>query len=136
MPTSRRDLLGQMAGLLVGATLGRTLAGCGDDDGSSPPVDAGPDGGTPDSGPLPDGGFACDAPATNIVGNHGHVMTVSMADVDAGVMKIYDISGSSGHFHEVTLTPTHFATLQAAGAIMVTSTGGPHDHDVMVTCAS
>jgi len=36
---------------------------------------------------------------SNISSNHGHSITVSSADVNAGVEKTYNITGSSGHSH-------------------------------------
>ena len=36
--------------------------------------------------------------------NHGHVFAVSIDDVGAAVDRTYDLSGTSGHKHEVTLT--------------------------------
>ena len=64
-------------------------------------------------------------------------MTVSMADVTAGVDKIYDIMGNSIHTHAVTLTAADFAALKSAGSIMVTSaTTSFHSHPITVTCGS
>ena len=106
-------------------TLTRVLGGCGDDGGN----------GLPDSGPPPDGGYACDAPETTIGSNHGHVMVVSMADVDAGVMKVYHIQGSATHDHTVTLTPGHFTALKTTALTMATSSStDSHTHPITVMC--
>lgn len=123
---TRRDLLKWMAlggaglGLLSGAGTG---AGCGDDGGGG----GGGGGG--------DGGATC-TPSANIGANHGHTMVVPRADVEAGVGKSYDITGSSTHAHSVMLTASHFATLAGGETVMVDSTsGGGHTHSVTVTCA-
>ncbi len=74
-----------------------------------------------------------------IGGNHPagpHVMTVSLAEVEAGVEVQYNIMGASGHTHTVVLTAEHFATLQATGSVMVDSSFDfGHPHAITVTCA-
>ena len=86
--------------------------------------------------------LTCATPMANIGTNHPtgpHAMTVSMADVTAGVDKIYDIMGTSLHTHSVTVTAAEFAELKATGTTMSTSTSGgavAHTHVVTVTCAS
>lgn len=107
---------------------GKLAAACG---GNSGDTDEGDGGG--DNEPQPD----CLNAGTQvaIAGNHGHVLVVSKADVAAGTTKAYDIQGSSAHSHTVTLTVTHFASLAANQQVVVTSTGGPHPHNVTVSCA-
>ena len=69
-----------------------------------------------------------------IVGNHGHDLTVPMADVTAAMDKTYSIQGASGHAHDITITAADFATLAGGSAVTVTSTeGSAHTHDVTVT---
>ncbi|MEO9511571.1 MAG: hypothetical protein ABJN84_16215 [Flavobacteriaceae bacterium] len=76
------------------------------------------------------------ANAISISSNHGHTLTVSKEDIDAGVAKTYSIQGSSGHDHVVGLTEDNFASLKANGQIVVESTtGSSHRHDVTVACA-
>ena len=71
----------------------------------------------------------------SISANHGHSITVSKADVAAGVEKQYDISGSATHDHSVTVTEGNFATLATNQQISVTSTtGGGHTHSVSISC--
>ena len=75
---------------------------------------------------------------TLITSNHGHSLTVPMADVVAGVSQSYSIAGP--HVHMVTLSPANFATLAAGNTVMVTSTAGgvgpqQHTHEVTVACA-
>lgn len=121
MTMTRKEFLGS----LIGA--GALLAACGGDDGGS----------TPDSGGTARN-CALNGTTVTIENNHGHVLTVLKADVTAGVEKTYDITGTSGHAHMVTVTAANFATLQsnANATVMVTSTsGGGHTHGVMIICA-
>lgn len=74
--------------------------------------------------------------ASSISSNHGHNLTVSKADVQAGAAKTYSIQGSSGHNHNVTISADDFASLQNNESISVQSTsGGGHTHSVTVRCA-
>ncbi|MCA9626406.1 MAG: hypothetical protein KC766_02015, partial [Myxococcales bacterium] len=68
--------------------------------------------------------------------NHGHVLMVSQADVDAAADKTYDIMGSSMHTHSVTLTAADFGTLAGGGSVTVTSTTAVgHEHSITILCA-
>ena len=83
------------------------------------------------------GNSECDNPEAAFATNHvqPHEMTVSAADVAAGVEKMYDIQGESVHPHTVTLTAAHFTTLQGGGMVTVTSSrNNEHTHMVTVTC--
>lgn len=74
--------------------------------------------------------------ATSIGGNHGHSLTVSKADVQAGTAKNYSIQGASGHNHTINLTAANFTTLKNNTAISVTSSNDDgHTHSVQVSCA-
>jgi hypothetical protein len=67
--------------------------------------------------------------------NHGHVLNVSKADVAAGVAKTYDIQGTAGHTHSVTVSAAMFAQLAANSAVSTSSTTvNLHDHSITVTC--
>jgi hypothetical protein len=110
-----------------------TLVGCGGNE-DPPPADApGPD--------APAGCVASDA-VTMIAMNHVHAphkLTVTSAEVQAGVEMTYDIKGSAAHTHMVTLTADHFTMLKGGGSVMVTSTQGgqtgfEHTHEVTVSC--
>ena len=71
-----------------------------------------------------------------IDGNHGHVLTVSKADVIAGADKTYDIMGSASHTHNVTVTAAMFAMLQANHGVSVTTTVTlSHMHSISIVCA-
>jgi hypothetical protein len=67
--------------------------------------------------------------------NHGHSMSLSAADVMAGVDKTYDIKGSSAHTHTVEITAAAFADMTPGSVVVVTSsTDAGHSHDVTITC--
>jgi len=73
----------------------------------------------------------------SISGNHGHVLTIPVADLDSTAPKTYDITGVAPHSHLVTFSPAQLAQLKAETAVTVTSTAFPgdgHTHNVMVTC--
>jgi hypothetical protein len=142
----RREFLSRCAGAALAApfALG-AIAACGDDGDGTNPVDAGagaPDGnggGTPDAR-RPDAMPAavdCEANGTNVIigTNHGHAMTVSKADVTAGVDKLYDLQGVSPHPHTVTITAADFTMLQANTMIIKTSSNDAgHTHSITVRC--
>ncbi len=116
MKITRRQFLGT-------AVIGAAAAACG----------GGDDGG---------GGVTKDCVANGataqISNNHGHAITVSIADVMAGVDKTYDIMGTSAHTHSVTVTAANFASLMnnPSGSVMVTSTtGNTHTHTITILCA-
>jgi hypothetical protein len=116
MSITRKDFLATLA---TGAAFG-ALAACGGDDGGGGGIDA------------PAGACALNEA---ISANHGHVLTVSAADVTAAVDKTYDIMGSSVHTHTVTLTAAHFAMLAQNQTVNVTSTSsGAHSHTITITC--
>lgn len=109
--TTRREVLLALGALAL-------LPACGDDDAT--PMDA---------------GGACSSTTTLIDVNHGHVLTVSGADVAAGAARTYDIMGAATHTHSVTVSAADFATLASTGMVVVTSTtGAAHMHSVTVTC--
>jgi len=135
-----RSLVGVGASV-VGAV---ALVGCKDDDGSSladagttPEIDAAvPRIDAP--GALPDAPAmsTCAGTIATIGTNHGHSITVTAADITAGVDKTYDIKGGSAHPHSVVISAAMFTMLKAGMSIMVASTvGGGHTHSVMVTCS-
>lgn len=76
------------------------------------------------------------ATASNINGNHGHSLTVSKADIDAGVEKTYSIQGSANHPHQITVTEAEFNALKSNNQIFVNSTvNSDHTHTVTISCA-
>jgi hypothetical protein len=56
-----------------------------------------------------------------------------MADVEAGTPRTYDISGTAGHSHTVSLSAADFSVLETTGSLIVTaSTAEGHDHMVTI----
>lgn len=76
------------------------------------------------------------ASATTISSNHGHSLTVSRDDVEAGIEKEYSIQGGSGHNHLITVTAANFNTLASNQSVTVQSTNDDsHTHSVTISCA-
>jgi hypothetical protein len=75
-----------------------------------------------------------------ITNNHGHELTISVADLDSTSSRTYSIAGTANHDHTITLSPSQFGMLKAGDQVMVTSTVtdaapyGPHSHDVAINC--
>lgn len=139
---TRIQFLRTLVGVSASVVGGVALLGCQDDDGSSiPDAPAAPAIDAPkviDAPTIqPDAPAATCTTTTAAIGaNHGHTITVSAADIMAGVDKTYDIKGSSAHPHSVMVSAAMFTMLKAGMAIMVTSTlVGGHTHAVTVTCA-
>ena len=111
---------------VTAATLGLTmLHAC---TGASP----GPDG----SGPPQAGHCLADGTTVAIAQNHGHVLVVTIADIQAGTDRTYDIRGHATHTHSVTITAAQFAQLAADHGIMtVSTTNAGHSHEILVMCA-
>lgn len=79
---------------------------------------------------------ASNGTSSSIGTNHGHTLTVSAADVSAGIEKTYDIQGGSPHAHSVTVTAEQFSSLQNNQQVSATSSnGGGHTHSVTISCA-
>lgn len=136
---TRQEFLRSLAGLSAGAF----VVACTKSDGSpEPTVDAkSPDGPGPtiDAPPVKmdaPPAMSCNTTSSQISANHGHALTVPIADVMAGVDKMYNIKGASAHPHMITITAAQFAMIKANTAITVTSSNDAgHTHDVTVTCA-
>jgi hypothetical protein len=68
--------------------------------------------------------------------NHGHVLTVSFDDVTAGAEKTYEITGTAGHPHTVTLSADDMKSLLAGNLLRTKSTTDRgHAHRVVARCA-
>lgn len=68
--------------------------------------------------------------------NHGHVFTVPLADVTAGVERTYDLTGTASHPHAVTLTIDELAALRTGAIVRARSTvSSGHAHRLWVRCA-
>lgn len=75
-------------------------------------------------------------PVEAVIGrNHGHSLLVPRGDILSGQEKTYNIQGSSGHPHNVTVTADHFAQLRATGRVeAVTTNDAGHGHTVLLEC--
>jgi hypothetical protein len=63
--------------------------------------------------------------------NHGHAFAITIAEIDAAADKTYDISGKSGHKHEVVVTRANFLELQQSKIVRLASTSaGGHLHRI------
>ena len=119
MTMTRKQFLRSVVGVGVGAVGVAALAGCGGDDG--PSVDA----------PA----AACTTASAAIGTNHGHTIIISLTDVTAGVEKTYDITGTGGHAHSVTVSAAQFTQIKNGTTLMVNSTSGAaHVHAVTFMC--
>ena len=124
----RKTFIQRTAGAVLIAIPAYSLLGCSSSDNGT--------NNDPDPNPDPKGDCLADGTKTVIGSNHGHTLTVSKADVNAGAQKVYSIMGSSGHDHSVTLTAADFTSLKSNNGISVTSTTGDgHTHSVSVSCA-
>ena len=119
----RRSFLGIGAALAAIPLLPRAAGACGGKHGAQAAA-------TPIAAP------ACGERIVARVGqNHGHVFVVSSADVTAGADKTYDLSGTAGHAHSVTLGAEHWTRLRAGEIVRISSTREGHQHRLLVKCA-
>jgi hypothetical protein len=91
-------------------------------------------GGAGGAGPMVDCSPAGTAEALSvfITANHDHTMVVPMADVTAGVTKVYDTTGTSGHPHWIELTAEDFAVLAQGGTVNKYSCNAQHEHEYII----
>jgi hypothetical protein len=102
---------------------------------TSTDTDPSADSSSGDSSGTTGNAFDCSVDPTVEIGtNHGHEITVTAAEIAAGVEIVYDIQGVSPHPHTVTLTEADFATLVAQGQVVVNSSDAGHVHVVTITC--
>ena len=108
---------------LTGASVVLLIQACGGG-GSDTPAAAGPG-----AGPV---SMGC---TDMIAANHGHVLTITAADLDSATDKVYDIQGSAAHSHGVTLTVANLRALKAGNLVnVVSSTTSAHEHGVSIQC--
>ena len=89
---------------------------------------------------TPAQGEAAKSSFSRVVGrlgrNHGHALTVSLADVTAGAEKTYALTAASGHAHTVTLSADDLKSLLAGKVLRTKSTTDRgHAHRVVARCA-
>lgn len=126
---NRKEFLRKALAMTGAGFAASRIAACGGDGTGSTTGAAGTGGGNTNA-------CATDAPLETISSNHGHTFTVSQADVEAGTLKTYDIQGTSGHTHSVTVSQGNFASLRAGNTVQLTSTnGGGHSHGITIICA-
>ena len=111
---SRREFTLESAlAMLAGVTI--TISGCGDD--STSPT------------PTPGGGNG-DVSGT-VSANHGHIATVTAADITAAGMVSLNIMGNATHPHTVSLSASQVQQIGARQRVAVSSTTNDgHDHTV------
>ncbi|HVV88595.1 MAG TPA: hypothetical protein VHE35_36375 [Kofleriaceae bacterium] len=118
---NRREFLADCLAVPV-AGLAVVSAACGSDDAGAT-VDAGP----PNC--LQNG------TQVTIFANHGHSMIVSIADIQAGADKVYELAGTD-HTHMVTVTASGFGMLAGDQSVTVRSTtDAGHSHAISIACA-
>jgi hypothetical protein len=108
---------------LTGGSVALLLGGCG----GGGEVD--------DETPEAPAGATCHA--FSFTANHGHVLSIPEADLDAPGDKTYSTRGTAPHDHPVTLTAIQRQQLKAGQPILFTAPSGgasPHTHDVSGTC--
>jgi hypothetical protein len=113
---TRKVFLVRMAGS------GLALAGCGGGGG-------GGDGAAPQ---------AATCPTFSFTANHGHVLTIPIADLDSTTSKTYSIAGGAPHDHLVTLSVAQLRDLKVGRAVQGTTAPGSsdlHTHDFGGSCA-
>lgn len=126
----RKTFIQRSIGALLVAIPAFSLTECSSSDNNSGVPNPNPNPGGPQGNCIDNGTHS------TISGNHGHTLTVSKADVMQAAQKTYSIQGSSSHNHNVTLTTSHFNSLQGSNGITVNSTSGDgHTHSVTVSCA-
>ena len=113
--TTRREFTAQaVLALLAGVTV--TVSSCG---GSSP---AGPS-------PPPAGGGG--GASATVSANHGHVATITSAQVNAGVGVTLQIRGSADHPHTVSLSGPEVVQIGGGARVSKTSSSDDgHSHEV------
>ena len=100
------------------------LAGCGGGSDAAP---------APSPAPSPGGVGSCSA--VLITANHGHALSIPVADLTSAVAMSYNIQGSADHNHQVTFSPAQLASLRGGASVTVTSTTTlSHSHDLSETC--
>ncbi len=78
---------------------------------------------------------SCDRLLARIGRNHGHAIPIAVSDVVAGAEKTYDLSGSSGHKHLVTVSASDFAAVRRGELVRFASTKeGGHIHRLSLEC--
>ncbi|MCO4745856.1 MAG: hypothetical protein KC912_13765 [Proteobacteria bacterium] len=125
---NRRHFLEMSMATLV---LPMTLVACGEPDADDD--NTGDSGDNTDSGTDTNDGGSCNTAGdgTGDSNSHGHVITVSAADLATGTGGTYTSTGD--HTHDVTLTAQDMTDLLANCTVTVSSTAGGHEHTWVIT---
>ena len=89
-----------------------------------------------DGGPVRVGPGGTTARTGSISANHGHEVTITAAELDAGNAVTKDMRGSADHTHTITLTGTEVVDVRSGRRVTTASTMdsspqfGPHSHTV------
>ena len=127
----RKTFLKKTAGALLLVAPAYALISC-----SSSSDDSGSNNNNNNNNNSDPGDCLANGTESSISNNHGHNLIVSKTDVSNATQKTYDIDGSAGHSHSVTVTAGNFTTLQGNQQISVSSTTGDgHSHSVTISCA-
>ena len=116
---NRREFLGEA---LAGPLAGLAVLAVACDGGGAAPLDAAP---------------SCLQHGTRvtIASNHGHSLIISIADIQAGADKTYELAGTD-HTHMVTVTARSFGLLASDQTVPVRSTtDAGHSHAISIACA-
>ncbi len=108
---TRESVLALLSGVVI------TVTGCGSDSGSPTTPSTGGDGGNGGGG----GGNVGGVDGT-VSANHGHIATVTDAQVDAGNDVSLDIRGNADHTHTVNLTGAELTQIGNGEQVVVTTT--------------
>ena len=116
---TRESVMALLSGVVI------TITGCGSDS-SSPTAPSTGGGGGGDAGGGDVGGID-----GTISANHGHIATVTDAQVDAGNDVSLEIRGNADHSHTVNLTGAELTQVGDGERVVVTSTNNQaHTHRV------
>ncbi|MEZ4797548.1 MAG: hypothetical protein R2785_10310 [Flavobacteriaceae bacterium] len=122
----RKTFLKRLGGTLLIALPLMKLVGCSSSDDSGDNNNQGNERNCLDNGAMSGG----------ITSNHGHILSIPKADIQAGVEKTYNIQGTSEHDHFITINSDDFLKLKNNEQVIVNSTNvANHSHTVTVICA-
>ncbi|MCZ6553623.1 MAG: hypothetical protein O7A67_07440, partial [SAR324 cluster bacterium] len=134
MRLNRRDFLRRGLALpptLAGLWAGLSLASCGDDGSTS--ANESELSSCSDTGDCVAGGDFNVAIALN----HGHTLTLTQAEVDAGAEIAVDVADNGDHNHTVTLTAAMLADVAGGMRLHVQSAAAAdgHSHCITINCS-
>jgi hypothetical protein len=98
-------------------------------------------GGSGGSGGTSGGNCLANGTSNQIESNHGHTLSIPIADINAGTDKTYTFGGTADHTHNVTITAAAFAQLkqnmgtQTNSTVTPSAIYGTHAHTVLFSCA-